>query len=127
MKITQEAASRNETRKPDERKGSMPPALIIKNHEITAGELISAARHARSPLAPWDNDVTDSEVPETKHPPKDPRGKAAPRTPAHHDLPTMQQLKAVRHRQANEIKQKEAIRQGRQISPSNKGKDTTCL
>jgi hypothetical protein len=122
MKITQEAASRNETRKPDERKGSMPPALIIENHEITAGELISAARHARSPLAPWDNDVTDSEVPETKHPPKDPRGKAA-----HHDLPTMQQLKAVRHRQANEIKQKEAIRQGRQISPSNKGKDTTCL
>jgi hypothetical protein len=127
MKITQEAAFRNETRKPDELKGSISPALTIKNREITAGELISAARHARSPLAPWDDDVTDSEVPETKHPPKDARGKAAPRTPAHHDLPTMQQLKAVRHRQANEIKQKEAVRQGRQISPSNKGKDTTCL
>ena len=110
MKITQEAASQNETRKPDERKGSMSPALTIKNPEITAGELISAARHARSPLAPWDNDVTDSEVPEMKHPPKDPRDKAAARTPAHHDLPTMQQLKAVRHRQANDIKQKEAIR-----------------
>lgn len=121
MRITQKATFRNETRKEDELDRAIPPALVTKNRETTAGELISEARHARSPLAPWDNDVADSEASETSHLPKDPSVEAAPRASAHSDLPTMQQLKAVRHRQANEIKQKEAVRQGRQISPSSKG------
>ena len=120
MKIRQEAAFRNETRKEDELDRSIPKALVTKNRETTAGDLISEARHARSPLAPWDNDVADSELAETKHSPKDLSVEAAARAPAHHDLPTMQQLKAMRHRQANEIKQKEAVRQGRQIWPSKK-------